>query len=786
MCSQSIRPGRQDILDFIAQNPGKTGKRDIAKAFNVKGSDRIYLKQLLREMTAEGLIEGNRQDGVRKAGTLPAVGVVEVTARDEEGALHGKIILRGEQQDTPDIIIFSKRKQPVMGDQILARLNETSPGIYRADTIKVITRAGSEKVIGILKGNLEPDKKGKISAYIEPIERRARHIFNISGTLPDNCAEGDIVVAEKISAVRSAQRHHPQQVKVTERVGSPEAPDAFSLIAIAEQSIPIEFPDAVIQQSEALKQFSMEGRQDLRELPLITIDPADARDHDDAVYACPDDNPDNEGGYLVWVAIADVATYVPPETPLDKEALKRGNSVYLPDRVVPMLPEKISNNLCSLRPDEERPCLVVKMTIDKNGNKKTHKFSRAIMKSAARLSYQQAQTGFDNQPDETATPVYETVLKPLWAAYQLMTKAREKRAPLDLDIPERKIIMNNGRIEDIFTPQRLESMRLIEEMMVSANVCAAETLEKHKTPLIYRVHNIPSEEKVYALAGFVKPLGVVIDLGQPMIPRLFNRLLEGARETEYGFMVQEAVLRTQSQAVYDPENIGHFGLNLSRYAHFTSPIRRYADLIVHRALIRALKFGSDGLPDSQIENLDETAAHISSTERRAMLAERSAKERYLSAFMSTRIGNEFAGHITGVTKSGLFIRLDDTGAEGFSPMSYLGRERFFANEDGMSLTGGTTGKTYRIGQTIAVRLLETNPIAGGMLMEPVIDDEAEGIATTQRRGSFRRNTHGKRQGGDKKETRPVSKKSKSYKGRKKSSSRAGRRKAKKLEKPKGG
>ena len=786
MCSQSIRPGRQDILDFIAQNPGKTGKRDIAKAFNVKGSDRIYLKQLLREMTAEGLIEGNRQDGVRKAGTLPAVGVVEVTARDEEGALHGKIILRGEQQDTPDIIIFSKRKQPVMGDQILARLNETSPGIYRADTIKVITRAGSEKVIGILKGNLEPDKKGKISAYIEPIERRARHIFNISGTLPDNCAEGDIVVAEKISAVRSAQRHHPQQVKVTERVGSPEAPDAFSLIAIAEQSIPIEFPDAVIQQSEALKQFSMEGRQDLRELPLITIDPADARDHDDAVYACPDDNPDNEGGYLVWVAIADVATYVPPETPLDIEALKRGNSVYLPDRVVPMLPEKISNNLCSLRPDEERPCLVVKMTIDKNGNKKTHKFSRAIMKSAARLSYQQAQTGFDDQPDEAAAPVYETVLKPLWAAYQLMTKAREKRAPLDLDIPERKIIMNNGRIEDIFTPQRLEAMRLIEEMMVSANVCAAETLEKHKTPLIYRVHNIPSEEKVYALAGFVKPLGVVIDLGQPMIPRLFNRLLEGARETEYGFMVQEAVLRTQSQAVYDPENIGHFGLNLSRYAHFTSPIRRYADLIVHRALIRALKFGSDGLPDSQIENLDETAAHISSTERRAMLAERSAKERYLSAFMSTRIGNEFAGHITGVTKSGLFIRLDDTGAEGFSPMSYLGRERFFANEDGMSLTGGTTGKTYRIGQTIAVRLLETNPIAGGMLMEPVIDDEAEGTATTQRRGSFRRNTHGKRQGGDKKETRPVSKKSKSYKGRKKSSSRAGRRKAKKLEKPKGG
>ena len=784
MCSHSVRPERQDILDFIAQNPGKTGKRDIAKAFKVKGSDRIYLKQLLREMTAEGLIEGNRRDGVRKAGTLPAVGVVEITARDEEGALHGKIILRGEQQDFPDIIIYSKRKQPVIGDQILARLNEISAGVYRADTIKVITRAGSEKVIGILKGNLEADKKGRISAYIEPIEKRARHIFNISGALPDNCQDGDIVVAEKISTTRSAQRHHPQQVKVTERVGAADAPDAFSLIAIAEQSIPIEFPDTVIQQSETLTQFSIEGRQDLRGLPLITIDPADARDHDDAVYACPDDNPDNEGGYLVWVAIADVATYVPPETSLDKEARKRGNSVYLPDRVVPMLPEKISNNLCSLRPDEERPCLVVKMTIDKNGNRIDHKFSRAIMKSAARLSYQQAQTGFDGKPDAAAAPVYETVLQPLWAAYQLMAKARNKRAPLDLDIPERKIIMNNGKIEDIFIPQRLEAMRLIEEMMVSANVCAAETLEKHKTPLIYRVHNIPSEEKVYALAGFVKPLGVVIDLGQPMIPRLFNRLLDGARETDYEFMVQEAVLRTQSQAVYDPENIGHFGLNLSRYAHFTSPIRRYADLIVHRALIRALKFGNDGLPDNQIESLDETAVHISATERRAMLAERSAKERYLSAFMSARIGDEFAGHITGVTKSGLFIRLDETGAEGFSPMSYLGRERFFANDDGMSLTGGTTGKNYRIGQALTVRLLETNPISGGMLMEPVSDDESNN-GVTPRRASLRGSTHGKREGAGKKQMRPTTKKSKSYKGRKKSTSRAGRRKVKKLEKPKG-
>lgn len=759
-------------MDYISENPGKTGKREIAKAFNLKGPDRIYLKQLLREMAAEGLIEGNRREGVRKSGGLPAVGVVEITSRDGEGALHGRIVLRGEMKPAPDIVVYAKRGQPVMGDRALARLSEQSGGGYRADVIKIISRSGGENVMGVLK----PDRNGKNAFYLEPIERRARNIYRIDGPLPEACRAGDIVVAEKTPG----PRHRPQQVRVTERISPADAPDAFSLIAIAEQNIPVEFPRAVSRQVGKIRSFTGNGRLDLRDLPLVTIDPEDARDHDDAVYARPDDDPGNAGGYHVWVAIADVAAYVPPGTALDKEALRRGNSVYLPDRVVPMLPEKISNDLCSLRPDEERPCLVVKMTIDKNGNRKRHEFSRALMRSAARLSYRQAQTAFDGMPDPETEPVCETVLKPLWAAYQLMARARDRRAPLDLDVPERKIVMEDGRIADVFLPPRLEAMRLIEEMMVSANVCAAETLEKHKTPLIYRIHNIPDQEKIYALAGFVKPLGIAFDLGQPMLPRLFNRLLDGARESDCGFMVQEAVLRTQSQAVYDPENIGHFGLNLSRYAHFTSPIRRYADLVVHRALIKALKLGDDGLQDAEIGNLEETAAHVSTTERRAMLAERSAKERYLSAYMSVRLGEDFSGRITGISKAGLFIRLDETGAEGLAPMSSLGAERFFADEDGLTLTGGASGRVYRIGQALAVRLVEANPMAGGLLMEPLTEPRAEadpdGKRLNTRGGKPRPSTN-------KKASRPLGKKTKNHRGRKKSASRAGRRRAKKPEKP---
>ena len=329
-------------------------------------------------------------------------------------------------------------------------------------------------------------------------------------------------------------------------------------------------------------------------MPLLTIDPVDARDHDDAVYAEPDTDPKNQGGHVVIVAIADVAHYIRSGTRLDKEAQIRGNSVYFPDRVVPMLPERISNDLCSLRELEERPCLAVRMVLDKHGEKRSHTFMRAMMKSAAKLSYQDAQAAIDGEPGEKAAPLLDRALKPLWAAYRAAAKARDTRQPLDLDLPERKIVLDDqGRIANVVVPPRLEAHRLIEEFMILANVAAAETLEQKKTAVVYRIHDAPSKEKLASLRDFLETLDIKLPAGTALKPEAFNRILARAKHLPVPELVNEVILRAQAQAEYNPTNIGHFGLNLARYAHFTSPIRRYADLLVHRGLVRGapLRFG---------------------------------------------------------------------------------------------------------------------------------------------------------------------------------------------------
>ena len=569
------------------------------------------------------------------------------------------------------------------------------------------------QIIGVIRHR--PD-----GAWVVPVNRQERYEYRAREGA-DGLEEDTLVKAEKTSSARGGNA----TVKIVEAFGSATSPHAFSLIAIAEQNLPIDFPEAAIIEAKETKPLAIDtdaidksARTDLRDIAFVTIDPADARDHDDAVYAEPDTDPDNAGGYIVWVAIADVAAYVTPDSAMDKEAGKRGNSVYMPDRVVPMLPERLSNDLCSLREHEDRPCMAVRMQIDAQGKKRGHKFVRGMMRSAAKLSYQQAQGIFDAQPAAGGTGATGTddILGALWQAYLLMAEARDARAPLIIDKPERRIDMNEqGAITRIYIPPRLEAHRLIEEMMIAANVCAAQTLEKAQMPLLFRVHDAPAPERMHALADFIKPLGARLDLGQPVVPALFNRIMVKAREGEHYPTISEAVLRTQSQAVYTPENIGHFGLNLARYAHFTSPIRRYADLIVHRALIRALKLGDDGLTDAEIEKLPAIAEAVSATERRAMLAERTAADRYLSAFMSDQIGECFKGQISGVSRAGLFVKLDDTGADGLVPISRLGAERFFVDDDKLSLVGGTTGTVFRIGQPVEIRLMEATPLQGGLL-----------------------------------------------------------------------
>ncbi|MBN8974626.1 MAG: ribonuclease R, partial [Rhizobiales bacterium] len=524
-----------------------------------------------------------------------------------------------------------------------------------------------------------------------------------------------------------------------ERLGSLATEKAISLIAIHANDIPMAFSPAALKEAEAAAPATLQGREDWRDIPLVTIDPPDAKDHDDAVHAVPDDDSANKGGYIVHVAIADVAFYVRPGSALDRDALLRGNSVYFPDRVVPMLPERISNDLCSLRPSEARGALAVRLVIAPDGRKRSHTFHRVLMRSAAKLNYAQVQTAIDGHPDDTTGPLLESILKPLYAAYALVKRARDEREPLELDLPERKIVLKpDGTVDRVVTPERLDAHKLIEEFMILANVAAAETLEKKGLPLIYRVHDEPTVEKVHNLQEFLKTLDISFAKSGALRPSVFNRVLTKIKGHDSEHMVNEVVLRSQAQAEYAAENYGHFGLNLRRYAHFTSPIRRYADLVVHRAIIRALGLGAGALPETEtIETLGEVAAQISATERRAMKAERETVDRLIAHHLADRIGAVFQGRISGVTRAGLFVKLSDTGADGLIPIRTLGTEYFNYDEARHALVGTRSGAMHRLGDVVEVRLVEAAPVAGALRFELLSEGHAAPRTRQRQRDSDR-------------------------------------------------
>jgi ribonuclease R len=454
------------------------------------------------------------------------------------------------------------------------------------------------------------------------------------------------------------------------------------------------------------------GRADLRAVPLVTIDGADARDFDDAVFAAPDEDSANRDGWHLIVAIADVAWYVRPGDALDRAALDRGNSIYFPDRVVPMLPEALSNGWCSLKPGEDRPCMAAHLWIDKTGRLVRHRFERALMRSAARLTYEEVQAAADG--DAAAMPA--GVVDRLYGAYRALKTARDARQPLDLDLPERIIELDDkGRVETIGTRARLDSHRLIEEFMIAANVAAAETLEKLRQPCMYRVHDEPPPEKLVALRDVLSGIGLNFAKGQVVMPRSFNQILKLAEGTGDAPLVSEIVLRTQAQAIYSPENIGHFGLALRRYAHFTSPIRRYADLMVHRALISGIKAGPGGLPQP-LPDFTTIGEHISMTERRAVEAERDAADRYTSAFLSDRVGEIMEARVTGVTRFGLFVTLAASGGDALLPMRDLPGGPYTHDTRRHVLRARRGKKLYRLGDTLSVRLTEADPITGGLVV----------------------------------------------------------------------
>ena len=711
-------PDRESIVAFVKAHPGEAGTRELARHFGLKNESRAALRRILRELADEGVI-AKRGKKVAEPKSLPPTIVADITGRDSDGELIASPAEWLEETDGPAPVIrihVPRKAAPGtaagVGDRALLRVEKPDSKhekAYRGRVIKLLDKT-QHRVLGIYREM--PNGDGRM---IPVDKKQAGRDLAIAAKDSGGAQDGDLVSVE---LMRSRGYGLPSG-RVKERLGSLKTEKAVSLIAIHAHEIPQEFPADVIRESEAAKPATLAGREDWRDVPLVTIDPPDAKDHDDAVHAEPDSDPTNKGGYIVNVAIADVAFYVQPQSPLDREALKRGNSVYFPDRVVPMLPERISNDLCSLKPSEPRGALAVRMVIDKDGRKRSHTFHRVLMRSAAKLNYAQAQAAIDGRPDDTTGPLLDSILKPLYTAYALVKRARDERDPLDLDLPERKILLKaDGTVDRVATPERLDAHRLIEEFMILANVAAAETLEKKTLPLIYRVHDEPTVEKVHNLREFLKTLEMPFSATGALRPAVFNRILAQVKGRDAEPLVNEVVLRSQAQAEYSADNYGHFGLNLRRYAHFTSPIRRYADLIVHRALIRALGLGEGALPETEtFETLSEVAAAISLTERRAMKAERETADRLIAHFLADRIGATFEGRISGVTRAGLFVKLADTGADGLVPVRTLGSEYYNYDETRHALIGSRSGAMHRLGDVVQVRLVEAAPVAGALRFE---------------------------------------------------------------------
>ncbi|NSX54051.1 ribonuclease R [Parasulfitobacter algicola] len=745
-------PTKTEVLDWISQNPTLTSKRDIAKAFGIKGAARIDLKRLLRELETEGHLE-KRKKTYRDPDKLPPVSVLQVLSPGKDGDLMAKPMEWHGEGVEPVVLLIPRAADPALGegDRILARLTEVKGQDHHYEA-RLIRRIGQspKRVVGIFRTGAE-------GGWIVPIDKGTEKDFVVAADATGGAKEGELVEAEQIGP---KGRMGLPRARILKRLGDPSAPRAVSLIAIHQHGIPDHFPQDVIAEADAMKPAGLKDREDLRDMPLITIDPADARDHDDACFAHADDDPKNEDGHVVWVAIADVAHYVTPGSELDREARKRGNSTYFPDRVVPMLPDRLSGDLCSLHEGVPRACIAVRMQIDAKGHKIGHRFVRGLMKSHASLNYVEVQAAMDGQPNEKVAPFLDHVIKPLYAAYTALTKARAVRQPLELDLPERRIeLADDGTVTAVNFRDRLDAHRLIEEFMVLANVAAAEELTNRRTPLLFRVHEEPSPEKLEALRETAQASGLQLAKGQVLKTQHLNQLLKAAADSEFSELINLSTLRSMTQAYYNQENFAHFGLALKKYAHFTSPIRRYADLIVHRALIAAHGWGKDGLTDQDINILDETAVLISDTERRSMMAERDTTDRYLASYLSERVGNEFTGRISGIARFGVFVKLDETGADGLIPIRSLGREYFHHDAETQTLMGSDSGMVIGLGQRVTVRLSEAVPVTGGLTLELLSiegDDMPKGPARGRGKPPRRKAGSGKKRAA--KEKRKVSRK----------------------------
>lgn len=730
-------PDRETLRRFIAGASGRVGKREIARAFGLGPEHKAALRDMLRALALEGTLVPAGARRFRASAAMPEAAVVQVTGTDPDGDPIARPVAWDGDGPPPVIFMHPEQKgRPALapGERVVARLKRLGPGRYEGRTLRRLTDAPA-RIVGVFR-SAPPDvpppgdvpRRPAEAGRLIPADRRAKAEWIIPAGETLGAEDEDVVIAEPLPLAGPGLK----PARIIERLGPMGDARSVSLLAIHTHGIPDAFSAEALAEAERARGVPAEGREDLREVPLITIDGADARDFDDAVYAEPDGD-----GFRLIVAIADVAHYVRPGSALDREAQRRGNSVYFPDRVVPMLPEALSNGWCSLRPGEDRGCLFAELHIDAHGAKTRHRFGRGIMRSAARLTYDEAQAAIDGV-QETGLP--DGLIGTLFAAFRALAAARARRGTLDLDVPERAVRLDpQGRIVAIDPRPRFDSHRLIEEFMVLANVAAAEELERRRRPCLYRVHAPPSPERAGAMRDSLSVMGFALPPAGALQARDLGRVLAQAAGGDSATLVSETILRTQSQAEYSPDNIGHFGLALPAYAHFTSPIRRYADLMVHRTLIGLGTLPPDGMPAGDAARLAEIGEQVSATERRAVLAERETTERYVALWLAERIGMEFYGHVTGVARFGAFVTLTRTGATGLVPVSTLPDDVWTHDDTTQTLRGRHGGMRLSLGQPVTIRLVEATPVTGGLLFALVDPDMgADRVADRARTGVARR------------------------------------------------
>ena len=690
-------PNEDTIIEYLEHSGGHVKRGTMAKYFNLKGAQRRGLRFLLKDMEAAGKVELNEGNFVDLPKKMPKELMLDITSQDpDDMSLLAKPVDRKHQK--PDLTIHVESKKDIaVGDRIEARLTHMEGNTYMAHPIRVIAADVNKPILGSFTNMGEGQPGQVVPLDTNHVPRRYVVQAGSAKDIPD----GAVVKAQPTESGASSG---VPMVEILEVVGD-DMKGLESLVAIHNFDIPYEFPQDVLDHAESLPakltDKEVAEREDLRKLPLVTIDGPDAKDFDDAVFVERND----DGGFHAIVAIADVAKYIREGEELDKEGYKRGNSTYFPDRVVPMLPERISNDLCSLRPHEDRPVLAVHMTISPQGKLIKHKFVRAVIHSHARLTYGQVADAIEGNFDDVTKDLWPKNLEAAYDCFKALLKARKKRNALDLDIPETAIVLGpDGSIERVEKRERNEAHQLIEELMVVANVAAAEALESKKAPCIYRVHPEPTVEKLEALNTILKDHNLSLSKISSIRPEHMTDLITQIKGRPEEEELMQSVLRSQQQAVYTPENKGHFGLALKHYAHFTSPIRRYSDLVVHRSLIDAFGLPGGGALQTPKSKFEDIAEHICVTERRSQKAEWDAKDRLVARYYEGKVGDVYDATVLSVHTFGMFVVIEDGLGEGLVPMRLMGDDYYRFDEKKNLIVGSKTGVVFKVGTESKVTL----------------------------------------------------------------------------------